>query len=137
MFRRPIGLAFLMTSFLSIAVSQQYYAVLITGSEPDGTSYDAVWNDTFYMRRALIESGLDSTKISVLYFDGNDYESANPRYQQEPDITTMAATILNIQGEFSQLAQTLTSNDVLFVWLFGHGNLRDEQGTDVYLEVYQ
>jgi hypothetical protein len=135
--------ALLLSILCCQANSQQYYAVLITGDKPNidpgwmppgvGASAneillpdadDSYWNDTFTMRKALVNNGWDPNNIFVYYYDGQDYLSRNPRYRVragENQITTGSATPGNVEDRFSWLANHMSSNDVLFIWTYDHG----------------
>lgn len=131
-----IGLVVIAGTHLAVATN---YAVLIEGDSP--IDYDEFWNDTFLMYEILIDNGFDPDNIFVLYYNGTDHASANPRYQPgSPEnshivgpITDYAATIANVTLVFNGLANgdalngipQMTGNDFLFVWTFDHGSFDD------------
>jgi hypothetical protein len=115
--------------------SQQHYAVIITGDrpnidpswmppEPPPYRDDSYWNDTFMMWRTLVDNGWDPAKITVLYYDGQDYPTLNARYKIPPpgQITNLPATKANVIATFANLSTTMTNNDVLFIWTYDHGD---------------
>jgi len=114
------------------------YAVLISGDLAE-TGYDEFWNDVVLMREALIQNGFPAGNIFVLYGNGADYFNAsrpNPRYRPSPAITNSAANQTNVTNALTGLANgtngmpQLTSDDLLFIWTFDHGN---SDGTNSYL----
>jgi hypothetical protein len=131
----------------AVGASQNYYAVLITGDTPNleakspknwnagrGSEggFDEFWNDTFLMWELLRDGGFDEHQIYVLYGNGEDYFSENPRYQPPPlvQVTDFQARIVDVQNIFTWLAYgnptlgipALTDQDVLFIYTFDHGN---------------
>jgi hypothetical protein len=138
-----IGLVVIAGTHLAFATN---YAVLIEGDSPTG--FDEFWNDTFLMYEILIDNGFDPDNIFVLYYNGTDHASANPRYQPgSPEnshiagpITDYAATIANVTLVFNGLANVdplngipqMTGNDFLFVWVFDHGGFDDTNSNWVH-----
>jgi hypothetical protein len=116
---------------ISLASSQKHFAVLIQGG--DGGQ---LWYDTYLMYKALKENGFDSTRIYVLYADGNEESSMNPRYDpgQEP-VVDASAILSSIQATFLSLQTLMTNDDVLFVWSDGHGKA-DYPRVHAFLETY-
>jgi hypothetical protein len=129
--------------------SQNYYAVLITGSLPNAEVEgaecwnrdftNAFWNDTYLTWELLYENGFSNNNIFVLFGDGRDWYPYDPgdntRYNPLwrhgiEEITDYEAKIADVENIFTWLANgnpqkgipKLTSEDVLFVWTFGHGN---------------
>ncbi len=128
----------------TLAQNPQKYAVIITGDAPgDGyqgqfanpnSNYDEFWNDTYLMWEMLVTKfGFEHNKVFVLYADGTDYASQNPRYTVGNSgllidyITDYSATISNVQKVLGGLANGsngmphVTEDDFLFVFTFGHG----------------
>jgi hypothetical protein len=131
-----IGLFVIAGTHLAVATN---YAVLIEGDSP--TWFDEFWNDTFLMYEILINKGFEPDNIFVLYYNGSDHVSANPRYQPGSlenahitgPITDYSATIANVTMVFNGLANgdpvngisQMTNDDFLFVWMFDHGGFDD------------
>ncbi len=112
-----------------IAVPQKY-AVLICGDIAESCYYcDSFWNDTLWMYKTLLAKGYTKENIYVLYGNGADFASANPRYQYGETITDFPATVGWVNTVFDGLKngdaangiQKVDSNDSLFVWTFDHG----------------
>ena len=141
-----IGLIVIADTYPAFAIN---YAVLIERYHPIEreefpTEYDEFWNDTFLMYEILIDNGFAPENTFVLYYNGTDYTSPNPRYQPgSPEnshitgpITDYAATIANVTMVFNGLASgdpahgipQMSSDDFLFVWTFGHGGFEDMNG---------
>ncbi len=108
----------------------QRYAVLISGDLAEN-GYPEFFFDVVLMRQMLLDAGFPAGHIFVLYGDGTDYNSATypaARYRPSPAITQLAATKVNVQAIFSDLANgtngrpQLTNDDLLFVWTFDHGS---------------
>ena len=134
-------------------VNAENYAVLITGAHPDSTDgenlswnggnadpggFDEFWNDTFLMWEMLFCSGWDDEKIFVLFANGDDMEYVNPRYVASErynippwninHITDDSAYLQDVEDVFNHLDTTMTDDDFLFVWTFGHGSNGDPTG---------
>ena len=86
MIRKIFTLSLFLLTFVNPICAQQYHAVLITGggpfeeSKPDPVTNDMFWNDTFLMWETLRNNGYDPNNIHVLYYNGEDYANAIPRY---------------------------------------------------------
>ena len=133
--------------YTALAQNPQKYAVIITGDAPgDGyqgqfanpnSNYNEFWNDTYLMWEMLVTKfGFDHTKVFVLYAEGTDYVSQNPRYTYInaaipglTHITDYSATISNVQNKLGGLVNgsngmpQMTQDDFLFIFTFGHGVL--------------
>jgi hypothetical protein len=117
-----------------VAFAQQHYAVLINGNTPNLQSVipDEFWNDTILMWKLLQENGIDTNHIFTLFGSGRDMWPDDLRYQPPPGgrVTKYPATMANVQNIFSWLRYgnpsenipQMTSNDVLIIWTFGHGD---------------
>ena len=106
------------------------YAVLICGDVADSCYYcDSFWNDTLWMYKTLLAAGYSKSNIYVLYGNGSDFASANPKYQYPETVTDFAATITWVNKVFDGLKNGDAANgiskmkdsDTLFVWTFDHG----------------
>ncbi len=141
----------------TLAQNPQKYAVIITGDSPgDGyqgqfanpnSNYNEFWNDTYLMWEMLVTKfGFDHNKVFVLYAEGSDYASQNPRYTVAHSgllidhITDFPATVLKVNTVLSGLADgsngipQVTADDFLFVFTFGHG-LMDQTLTQGALQL--
>lgn len=139
-------LLFFVSGFSNVNQAQtpQKYAVIITGEAPGdgyqgqfanpGSNYDEFWNDTYLMWEMLVTKfGFDHNKVIVLYAQGIDYESQNPRYRATNSgllvdyVTDFSATIPHVQNVLGGLANgsngmpQITQDDFLFIFTFGHG----------------
>lgn len=133
---------------LSFALdAQNKYAVLITGDYAaknldipreeqwnGGKNLDSrgmleFWNDTYLLWELLQNKGFSQDNIYVLFADGNDFLSDNPRYQSPigTRVTDYPATFSNVRNIFRGFQNgtfgmpILTEDDFLFVWTFDHG----------------
>lgn len=110
------------------ALVSRKYAVLICGDVAE-SGYNEFWNDTLWMYKTLINKGYTPERIFVLYGDGNDFISPNPRYQYPQKVTDFAATSTWVNRVFDGLKNgdaaigvpKMTENDTLFLWAFDHG----------------
>ncbi len=134
------------------ATAQHKYAVLITGDyaakEPEiplanqwnqGQGRGPLgmmefWNDTYLMWEMLQAKGYSRENIFVLFANGEDFVSENPRYQPPAGVTVTdaAATKRNVTNLFTDLrygtngVPRITEDDFLFVWIFDHGGSSGE-----------
>ena len=125
--------------------AQNKYAVLITGdyrpndrislenqwnegvvSNPRGNL--EFWHDTYLMWEMLQDKGFKRENIFVVFADGADYYSSNPRYQPPTGytVTNYPADFSSIKSVFDGLRNGIgfpkvTEDDFLFVWTFSHG----------------
>ncbi|MGC4044141.1 MAG: C13 family peptidase [Armatimonas sp.] len=105
------------------------YAVLICGDLAENFAGECFWNDTVWMYKALLNNGYKPENIFVLYGDGVDYLSANPRYRYPGTVTDFPATKGWVNKVFDGLKNgdaanslpKMDGNDTLFVWTFDHG----------------
>lgn len=116
----------------------QRYGVLISSSA--SPFYPEFFFDVVNMRQTLLNHGFAANHIFVLYGNGTDYSSAAypaAKYNLNPAITNMAATITNIQQIFSDLSNgthgfpQITDQDLLFIYTFDHGNDHDVPGNPI------
>ena len=106
----------------------QKYAVLICGDVAE-SGYDEFWNDTCWMYKTLRDAGYRAQNIYVLYGNGNDYISGNPKYQTTERVTDFPATVTWVNKVFDGLKNgdaangimKMKDNDTLFLWTFDHG----------------
>lgn len=105
------------------------YAVLICGDLAENFAGECFWNDTVWMYKALLNNGYKPENIFVLYGDGADFLSANPRYRHPSTVTDFPANVTWVNKVFDGLKNgdaansipKMDSNDTLFVWTFDHG----------------
>jgi len=141
---------------LSITNAQEKYAILITGEyNPDNISFpsseqwnngnlsgsevfDEFWNDTYLMWEMLVyKKDYEDEKVHVLFADNIDFTFPNQdiRYKAAlhglSKISDDFGTYSSINSKFSELANTITENDFLFVWVMSHGGT-DAQGSYFY-----
>ncbi len=116
----------------------QRYAVIISSSV--APFYQEFFFDVVNMRQTLLNHGFAANNIFVLYGNGADYASAAfpaAKYNFNPDITNLAATIPNVQQIFADLSAgtngrpQVTDQDLLFVYTFDHGNVQTVGGNDI------
>lgn len=128
---------------ISHANAAEKYAVLISTGEThfdDQAMHSEYWYDLFLMYETLTEQGYTHDNIYVLYGDGNDFASRHDRYnvkkahpewpEQITDYNNLKDTIRDgfkyLGGDPNQgIPALLTEEDDLFIWLMGHGGLRD------------
>ena len=152
MFRKIVFITLVIASFSTLVFAENY-AVLITGDNPDGDAsgtktwnggsadpdgYDEFWNDTFLMWEMLFCSGWDDENIFVLFANGEDTSYENERYRPDllygyapwyiDHITDDSAYKQDVIDVFDHLDTTMTEDDFLFVWTFGHGSNEDPIG---------
>lgn len=107
----------------------QRYAVLICGDLAENFWGGCFWNDTVWMYKALLANGYSENHIFVLYGDGVDYASPNPKYQHPTTVTDFPANVTWVNKVFDGLKNGDAANgipkmrdvDTLFVWTFDHG----------------
>ena len=160
-----IAIVFIVASMATNA--QEKYAVLIGGdygpelsnipqadrwNEGNGMGiygYDEFWNDTYLMWELLIKEedgkGYSDENVFVFFADGDDftfYDQDN-RYKASHNgynfVTDEIATEQKVNNVFGYLANTVTENDFLFVWIMSHGgdnNPTDENNGNAYLYLY-
>lgn len=147
--KRLLFLSLLSISFvLHTAPQVNHNAVLIVGDTPSkkdiisefcsakwSSTYDAYWNDTYLMWEILWSDtimGWPNDNIHVLYGDGDDYNTINPRFQSPlpGDITDRPAYHDDVEDIFNDLAYgddsagivAMDTTDNLFCWTFDHGD---------------
>jgi hypothetical protein len=116
--------------FTGSIISQEKYAILISGDLPDyifpgvileegGKLWKASWNDTYLMWEMLVyEKGYDNDNVFVLWADGTDWSitsniagayDAQVSHQNDfpgefDQFTDYAATLSNVEYVFEKLA---------------------------------
>ncbi len=113
------------------------YAVLITGDRAENFWGECFWNDTVWMYKTLLSKGYQPENIFVLYGDGDDYASANPKFRHPAVVTDFAATPSNVtmlldglkNGDSAHNIPKMDSNDALFLWTFDHGGQSGGEST--------
>ena len=128
--------------------AQEKYAIIIGGNmNPDDQiipvteqwnggddphplyGFDEFWNDTYLMWEMLVfGKEFTDANVNVLFGNGEDFwfEDQNIRYQagyhEEYEVVTDAnSNEQTISTTFSSLANTITEDDFLFVWIMSHG----------------
>lgn len=103
-------------------------AVLICGDMAEN-GFEEFWSDTCWMYKTLRDAGYSAENIYVLYGNGNDHASDNPKYQNADTVTDFPATYVWVDKVFDGLMNgdsangisKMKSSDSLFVWTFDHG----------------
>ncbi len=106
----------------------EFYAVIIEGDVPSGSSYSEFWSDNVWMFRLLLEFGYDEDHIHVLYGDGADEADFECEYYRE-NMTDFPAHQQYVRdlftwmrdGNASQGIDRVTDQDFLFLFTFDHG----------------
>ena len=120
------------------------------GNDMGPFGYDEFWNDTFLMWELLIKEdggkGYSDENVFVLFAGGNDFSFPNQsgRYKatNQPGythITDDMATEQKVNNVFGYLANIVTENDFLYVWVMSHGgdnNPTDANNGNAYLYLY-
>ena len=113
----------------TIAVAQgSKIAMLICGDVAEN-GFEEFWSDTCWMYKTLRDAGYFAENIYVLYGNGNDHASDNPKYQSADTVTDFPATYVWVDKVFDGLLNgdstngitQMKSSDSLFVWTFDHG----------------
>ena len=115
---------------IEVVLGPQNYAILICGDLAENFYGDNFWNDTVWMYKTLLNNGYKPENIFVLYGDGVDYASANPRYRHPTRVTDFPATRAWVNRVLDGLKNgdpgigipKMKANDTLFVWTFDHGS---------------
>nr|NQU93058.1 right-handed parallel beta-helix repeat-containing protein [Bacteroidota bacterium] len=139
--------------------AQEKYAVLIAGNMNPGLSipateqwnggygagqygFDEFWNDTYLMWEMLIKEdggkGYSVDNVNVLYGEnGNDFtfplqdERYQAAYNNKPYVVDEDSKKQTINDRFTALANIITADDFLFVWIMSHGGT-DANGSYFY-----
>ncbi len=127
--------------------AQQNYAVLIAGNmQPDSQiippaeqwnggndahpvhGFDEFWNDIYLQWEMLvIHKDYTDANVHVLFGDGDDFtffEQANrykASYNGYQNVTDASSNKQTISSTFSSLANTITEDDFLYIWIMSHG----------------
>ena len=151
-------------AIMSAGYAQQKYAVIITGdynpdqliipledqwNEGDGIGqygFDEMWNDCYLMWEMLvIKKEYTDENVHVLFANGDDfifpgqdirYKAIN--HQGYTKVTDDMSTEEKVNNVFTNLANTITENDFLYVWIMSHGgdNNPGENNGNAYLYLY-
>lgn len=107
------------------------YHVLISGGASASSNNPRYLNDLKFIHHTLLNKYLGNThdNIYVIYADGNGDLDGDGN-----DDVDYAATKANVDGVFNMLADNLSENDILFVYVTNHGGY--ESGQDVFFCLY-
>ncbi len=107
---------------------QEFYAVIIEGDVPSGSSYPEFWTDPVQMYRILLEYGYQPDHIHVLYGDGEDESDWICEYYREEmvDFPAYKQDVRNIftwmrDGNPEHGIPQVTDQDFIFLFTFDHG----------------
>lgn len=106
-----------------------FYAVIIEGDVPSGSSYGEFWTDNVQLFRMLLEYGYKEENIHVLYGEGDD-ESTWPCAYYREQMVDFAAYHQNVRDVFTWMRDgnathgiaKVTSEDFIFLFTFDHGS---------------
>ncbi len=110
--------------------SAENYSVLICGSAPDLPFWTPdFWYDTYLMWEALYTFGWKDENVHVLFAHGEDWYQYEPpweryiaeTYYEIEQITDDSATYANVVAVFEELADVMTEEDFLCIFLWDHG----------------
>ncbi len=126
--------------------AQEKYALLIAGEYDKGNLlfpateqwnngnlqgsdvFDEFWNDTYLMWEMLVyKKEYNDENVNVLFANNEDYSffGQDIRYKAAlhglQKVTDDWGTYSSINGKLTELANTITENDYLFVWIMSHG----------------
>ena len=131
-------------------VAQEKYAIIIGGNvnpdtliiplaeqwnggiDPGTYGFDEIWNDAYLAWEMLITDkgygkGYSVDNVHVLFDNGNDFTFAlqdnryKAGYNNQQYVVDENAYDTTIKSCFNSLANTITEDDFLFVWIMGHG----------------
>jgi len=120
----------------------QLFAVLISGGRNKLTNHERYWNDCAFLYRTLRQTyHVPKDNITVLMSDGMDPERDMMRadgrgFMSSPtdldgdgqaDVSLSAAKH-NVEATFNELANRLTADDRLLLYLIDHGGYDDNDG---------
>jgi len=99
------------------------------GDDPGQYGFDEFWNDTYLMWEMLVfDKEFTDANVHVLFGDGEDFTfpGQDERYtagyhQGFFSVTDANSYEQTISNTFSDLANTITADDFLFVWVISHG----------------
>lgn len=107
----------------------EFYAVIIEGDVPSGSSYSEFWSDPVQMFRLLLEYGYKADHIHVLYGEGHDEDSFACTYYREKmvDFAAYQQDVRNLftwmkDGNAAQGIDKVTDQDFIFLFTFDHGS---------------
>jgi subtilisin-like proprotein convertase family protein len=106
----------------------EFYAVIIEGDVPSGSSYSEFWSDNVRMFRILLEYGYQAENIHVLYGEGNDETEFNCPYYHETmvDYAAYNQDVRNLftwmrDGNPGEGIAQVTDQDFIYLFTFDHG----------------
>ena len=117
--------------------STHIYAVIISGGGSIMANHTRYWNDCSFIYQTLVNTyGIPKSNITALISDGDDpakdqqlgYEYFNSSTDLDGDGIAdyhYAATKSNVVSVFNNLANQLTADDHLFVYVIDHGGWID------------
>ena len=103
------------------------------GIDPGIYGFDEIWNDAYLAWEMLITEnkpygkGYHVDNVHVLFDDGNDFtfylqdNRYKAGYNEQYAVVDENANETTIAVRFSALANTITEDDFLYVWIMGHG----------------
>ncbi len=105
-----------------------FYAVIIEGDVPSGSSYSEFWSDPVRMFRMLLEFGYRADHIHVLYGEGHDESNFECEHYRE-QMVDYRAYQQNVRDLFTWMRDgnaaegipQVTDQDFLFLFTFDHG----------------
>lgn len=118
------------------SVTNTKYAVIINGGGEISQNYVRYWNECSAMYMTLIAHGYSRDNIFVAMSDGTDpdvdYLDENMQPASSPldldgdgnDDIQYAATRDNVENIFNELANIMTGDDDLFIFMTGHGDYK-------------
>jgi hypothetical protein len=121
------------------------YAIMFTGGDPLGNgAYSPVfWYALSHMYCGLREHGFLKSHIKVLSYSGqqtshNDHSNPSLDLDNDssPDILPVPCTKRNIDSIFSLFTNTMTSGDMLYVFVTTHGIYYPSDTSTFYFKLY-
>lgn len=126
------------------------YAIILNGGMNKNANNERYWNDCSFIYQTLHNIyDIPRTNIKVLSADGTDPEPDMKRYIDDEIVNSpldldgdgyadiqYAATKENLQIVFSELKNTITDKDQLFVFVTGHGQKPDRANRDYYIYLW-
>lgn len=123
------------------SISNNTYAVIISGGVHKNMNYERYWNDCSFIYQTLTKRYcIDKSHIFPLMADGdNPAEDTKVKFQEFKtqsldldddgiDEVILEASKSNIQAILLNLASVIQKNDHLFIYVIDHGGFRKENG---------